>query len=387
VKTISRTILALLLVAVIGLAAGCAPRIVGTKELPLGNDMATQIKDGATSYKVGVPTIALTGTGAYITDFSATVKVTNITNTRMIWGETTATVDRNGGEPYHLTVEFYLCEPLSQKADKYSDGTVAYGGTGYPKIIEGQTYAVSGIIQPHWQGVPLVYVPAAREFKQNSGSASFIEAPSGALQQDILSTPAAMQVASEFLSNMMTEQYTKSATYFAFPIREKELQDWRAAVMLHVNASHLTNFTVGQPEIHGYLQTYPVYVDKDGFRIDETVAIQTILPTAQESPEYAVIIKQYGAAMKRLDEAGGVPNKLDAKTLSYARKGKDLERQLYLTMAPKLMVTVVDSRSYIIIAMFAAKQAGAADWGVETRVITTPLGFRVDGFVPTILQR
>jgi hypothetical protein len=56
-------------------------------------------------------------------------------------------------------------------------------------------------------------------------------------------------------------------------------------------------------------------------------------------------------------------------------------------MAPKLMVTVVDSRSYIIIAMFAAKQAGAADWGVETRVITTPLGFRVDGFVPTILQR
>lgn len=173
-----------ILLAVVLVAMGCAPRVVGTRQVPDGNNMATMIKNGATPYKDDVPAIALAGTGAYTTNFSATLKVTDVTNTRMIIGETTSLITSAGQEPRHASVVLYLCQPLSEKADKFSNGTIAYGGTGYPKIIEGQTYTVSGILQPHWQGIPLVYVPTANEFKQTMGDESFIGAPSGAFESD-----------------------------------------------------------------------------------------------------------------------------------------------------------------------------------------------------------
>jgi hypothetical protein len=183
-----------ILLAVVLVATGCAPRITGTRQVPDGNDMATMIKNGATSYKDDVPAIALTGTGAYITNFSATLKITGIENTRMIMGETTFLVISAGGDGDHVEVMFYLCQPLSGKADKFSDGTIVYGGTGYPKIIEGQTYTISGILQPHWQGIPLVYVPTANEFKQTTGDESFVAVTSSALEQEVLLMPPAEQV-------------------------------------------------------------------------------------------------------------------------------------------------------------------------------------------------
>ncbi|HEY5000358.1 MAG TPA: hypothetical protein VII15_00840, partial [Candidatus Cryosericum sp.] len=55
---------------------------------------------------------------------------------------------------------------MSEKADKLSDGTIAYKGDGYPKIVAGQSYDVIGVLQPGWQDYPYVYVPNAIDFKQ-----------------------------------------------------------------------------------------------------------------------------------------------------------------------------------------------------------------------------
>jgi len=187
-----------ILVAVLLAATGCAPRVVGTRHVPDGNDMATMIKNGEIPYKNDVPPIALTGAGTYIANFSATLKVTGVVNTRMVMGETTSLVSSDGREPRHVFVVFYLCQPLSAKAERLSDGTVVYGGTGYPKIIEGQTYVISGILQPHWQGNPLVYVPTANEFKQTTGSESFVDVPKDALELEVPAMPSPEQVVRDY---------------------------------------------------------------------------------------------------------------------------------------------------------------------------------------------
>jgi len=187
-----------ILLAVVMVATGCAPRVVGTRHVPDGNDMATMIKNGEIPYKNDVPAIALAGTGAYTTNFSATSKITSVVNTRMVMGETTSLVSSAGGESRHISLVLYLCQPLSEKADKLSDGTVVYGGTGYPKIIEGQTYVISGILQPHWQGNPLVYVPTANEFKQTTGSESFVDVPKDALELEVPAMPSPEQVVRDY---------------------------------------------------------------------------------------------------------------------------------------------------------------------------------------------
>jgi hypothetical protein len=186
-----------ILLAVV-LVAGCGPRVVGTKQVPTGSDMATEIKNGSTPYKDDVPAIALEGTGVYTTNFLATLKITDVANTRMVMGETTSLIISAGGESRHVSLVLYLCQPLSEKADKFSDGTIAYGGTGYPKIIEGHTYNVSGILQPHWQGIPLVYVPTANEFKQTTGSESLLGAPTGAFELEVPLMPSPEQVVREY---------------------------------------------------------------------------------------------------------------------------------------------------------------------------------------------
>jgi hypothetical protein len=195
-RSVTATFASILLAFV--LVSGCAPRVIGTRQVPGGNDMATMIKNGATPYKDDVPAIALAGTGAYTTNFSATLRITSVVNTRMVMGETTSPVISAGGESRHISLVLYLCQPLSEKADKFSDGTVVYGGTGYPKIIEGQTYVISGILQPHWQGNPLVYVPAANEFKQTTGSESFVDVPKDALELEVPAMPSPEQVVRDY---------------------------------------------------------------------------------------------------------------------------------------------------------------------------------------------
>ena len=195
-RSVTATFASILLALV--LVSGCAPRVIGTRQVPGGNDMATMIKNGATPYKDDVPAIALTGTGVYTTNFLATLKITGVVNTRMVMGETTSLVISAGGESRHVSLVLYLCQPLSEKADKFSDGTVVYGGTGYPKIIEGQTYNVSGILQPHWQGIPLVYVPTANEFKQTTGNESLLGAPTGAFELEVPTMPSPEQVVRDY---------------------------------------------------------------------------------------------------------------------------------------------------------------------------------------------
>jgi len=131
--------------------------------------MATQIKKGTTIYAESVPAFVLEGTGAFTADFSATVKVTSVDDTRTLRGEITSPTTLVGQNPEHKVVILYLCEPLSPKANRLSDGTIVYGGDGYPNIVIGQLYDVVGVLQKPWKDYPYVSIPSAIEFKQTSG--------------------------------------------------------------------------------------------------------------------------------------------------------------------------------------------------------------------------
>jgi len=134
--------------------------------VPVGDDMATQIKKGTTIYTTeNVPAFVLNGTGTFTTDFSATVKVVDVLDTRTIRVEilSPTTFEQQAGYMGYL----YLCIPLSEKAEKLADGTVGYSGTGYPQIITGRSYDVVGVLQHPWQDYPRIYIPTAAEFQQN----------------------------------------------------------------------------------------------------------------------------------------------------------------------------------------------------------------------------
>src|SRR5664280_3546168 len=126
-----------------------------TIAVPVGDDMATQIKKGTTIYTTeNVPAFVLNGTDAVTTDFSATVKVVNVLDTRTIRVEilSPTTFEQQPGYGGYL----YLCTPLSEKAEKLADGTVVYSGTGYPQIITGRSYDMVGVLQYPWQDYPYV---------------------------------------------------------------------------------------------------------------------------------------------------------------------------------------------------------------------------------------
>jgi hypothetical protein len=134
-------------------------------DVPVGDNMATQIKKGTTIYTTeDVPAFVLNGTGTLTTDFSATVQVLNVLDTRTIRVEILSPVpfSQQLGNMGYL----YLCQPLSNKADQLADGSEVFGGNGYPQIIAGKEYDISGVLQPHWQDYPYIYIPSAVEFKQ-----------------------------------------------------------------------------------------------------------------------------------------------------------------------------------------------------------------------------
>src|SRR5664280_3387017 len=87
-KLIAMIILALLvcMVAVTwGVWLLLRPDGKATIVVPVGDDMATQIKKGTTIYTTeNVPAFVLNGTDAVTTDFSATVKVMDVLDTRTI---------------------------------------------------------------------------------------------------------------------------------------------------------------------------------------------------------------------------------------------------------------------------------------------------------------
>jgi len=143
--------------------------VVATVDVPVGEDMVTQIKKGTTIYRENVPDFALKKPGASTEDFSATVKVLNVLDTRTVIVEilSPTTFKQQPGNIGYL----YLCTPLSEKANKLPDGTLAYGGNGYPQIIAGSLYEVKGVLQPHCKDYPFVYVPGEVEFMQIDANA------------------------------------------------------------------------------------------------------------------------------------------------------------------------------------------------------------------------
>lgn len=190
-----------ILLAVVLVATGCAlPRVTWPVDVRQGDTMDIQVQSGATGYKGLVPAFVLDGTSPYTMDLSATFKVTDVIDTRMVWADTTALVSLAGqSSEEHMSVILYLCQPLSDKADRFINGTVAYGATGYPDIVKGQTYAMTGILQPGWQSIPLIYVPTAYDFKETAGNESFFYAPSDQFGQEP-SSMAAKQVVEEYFT-------------------------------------------------------------------------------------------------------------------------------------------------------------------------------------------
>ena len=137
----------------------------GVVGLTFGIDMATQIKNNEEPYVKNIPDFVLTGTGSYTADFSATVKITAIQDTRTFYGEITSLTDLRRGNGTHNSVQLYLCQPISSQAMKHEDGTIVYSGTGYPDIVVGKSYDVVGILQKPWYDYPVVYVPVATDFR------------------------------------------------------------------------------------------------------------------------------------------------------------------------------------------------------------------------------
>ncbi|MHB8106921.1 MAG: hypothetical protein ACYDH4_05775 [Candidatus Cryosericum sp.] len=156
----------LLLVISVGVYFLYRPNGKAMISVPVGDDMATQIKKGTTIYTTEtVPAFVLNGTDAVTTDFSATVKVMNVLDTRTIRVEILSPVSFSHQGPGNAGY-LYLCQPLSNKAEQLPDGSVVYGDNGYPQIIAGQEYSISGVLQPHWQDYPYVYIPGSAEFKR-----------------------------------------------------------------------------------------------------------------------------------------------------------------------------------------------------------------------------
>jgi len=156
----------LLLVISVGAYFLLRPNGKATIAVPVGDDMATQIKKGTTIYTAeNVPAFVLNGTDAVSTDFSATVKVVNVLDTRTIRVEILSPVSFSHQGPGNMGY-LYLCQPLSNKAEQLPDGSVVYSGDGYPQIIAGQEYTISGVLQPQWLDYPRVYIPSAVEFKR-----------------------------------------------------------------------------------------------------------------------------------------------------------------------------------------------------------------------------
>jgi hypothetical protein len=133
----------------------------GAMRLPFGYDIVAQIKAGNIPSE-NVPDFVLNGTDTYTIDFSGTVTIDYVGNTRTIYADTTLPVPA----PKRVTVELYLCQPLSSRATKLADGTIAYGGTGYPQLVNGRSYVVTGVLEKAWQVSPRVFVPGPANIRE-----------------------------------------------------------------------------------------------------------------------------------------------------------------------------------------------------------------------------
>jgi hypothetical protein len=133
-----------------------------------GKDMSTLVKEGRAPYMENIPDFVLTGTGTYTKDFSATVKIRSVEDSRTVWGQITSLSDLVPESGTYNTVRIYLCQPLSSHTESLDDGSIAYTGDGYPDIIEGRSYDITAVLQEQWKEWPFVYVPTAADVRKTT---------------------------------------------------------------------------------------------------------------------------------------------------------------------------------------------------------------------------
>jgi hypothetical protein len=156
----------------------------------------------------------------------------------------------------------------------------------------------------------------------------------------------------EFMSALIDENYTAAASYFAFPIREKELRSWRARIAAAADPGTLSLFQVGVADNFSFSGVQE-YVDTEGFRISRDEAFAAVMPTVEKTPEYANIMKRYGAAMKRLDEAAD-SSKVDSITYRDAYEGRIQLDGLCDLLAPKYVVPPAEGARCVNVVFMAA---------------------------------
>lgn len=182
----------------------------------------------------------------------------------------------------------------------------------------------------------------------------------------------------EFVSALIDENYTAAASCFAFPIREKELRSWRARVVAAADPGTLSRFRGGVADNFSYGGVQE-YVDAEGFRISRDEVFAVIMPTVKKTPEYAKIMKRYGAAMKRLDEAAD-PSKVDSVTYRDAYQGRIQVDGLCDLLAPKYVIAPADGARSVSV-VFTASGYLRSELVTIVRLIPLGSGFGVTDFV------
>ena len=232
------TFLSILFVVVFA-TTGCAPKVTETVDVRQGVTMDVQVQKGATGYKGLIPAFVLDGTSRYILNISGTFKITNIIDTRTLWATSTSPVQLVGQDSAQpIKVVIYLCTPLSDKASKASDGSVTFTGVGYPDIIEGQDYIISGILQPKWQSVPLIYVASSYNIKEITAKEAFFYAPEEQFKQEATSL-SAKQTIKDFLGYWNAKNLIEMEKLLS---SKKQGVDWELARTDYVKLIDISEF-------------------------------------------------------------------------------------------------------------------------------------------------
>jgi hypothetical protein len=158
-RTVAITLALLLAVSLGGYLLSLSGK--GAVRLQTGYDIAQQVKMGNIPSE-NVPGFALNRTDTYTIDFSGTVTVVEMRDTRTIFAETTFP----DPTPKKMLVQLYLCQPLSSGTVKLADGTIAYSGSGYPQLVSGRSYLVTGVLEKAWQVSPRVFVPSPANIRE-----------------------------------------------------------------------------------------------------------------------------------------------------------------------------------------------------------------------------
>ncbi|MFZ2414328.1 MAG: hypothetical protein WAW16_08950 [Candidatus Cryosericum sp.] len=158
-RTVAITLALLLTVSLGGYLVSLSQK--GTVRLQKGYDITQQVKMGNIPSE-NVPDFALNGTDTYTIDFAGTVTLVEVRDTRTIFVWTTLP----GSTPEKMFVELYLCQPLSSRTVKLADGTVAYSGPGYPQLVKGRSYRVTGVLEKAWQVSPRIFVPSPANIQE-----------------------------------------------------------------------------------------------------------------------------------------------------------------------------------------------------------------------------